>query len=1428
MSPKNRGKRNKIATYALASALVLSNVGFVTPAKAAPNDLDAKIKQFKEHLNVEMAAEKMKDLKEENAKASLKAEDKVRVIVEVEGQTPVEYATKEGKLYKELSEKKKTSLVSNIDKQQKTVKGKIKSKGINMSYKRSFSTAFNGFSGEVTYGDLAKIEAIAGVKKVYLANEYNRPEVKPDMKNSKSFVQANQTWADANLKGEGMIVSVIDTGVDPTHKDFILTEGTETELSKQEVDTLVSEQGLKGKFYTEKVPYGYNYYDDNSTILDLGPDASMHGMHVAGTVAANGDEANGGIKGVAPESQVLAMKVFSNDPLYPSTWSDVYLAAIDDSIKLGADVLNMSLGDTAAYYQENGAEDVAIKRAADNGIVSAVSAGNSGHIANGWDDPFYKNPDIGVVGSPGLNPETIQVAATGNVAYLYQHGITVNGAEGFSSVGYGIDDWLQLAEKHETLELVSLGGKFGNPADYEGVDVKGKVVVMPRGGLTFVDKTNNAAAAGAVGIIVYNSSSPIFYENQGGWNIPFMKISKTEGEALEAAITAGHTTLNVSQTSRVGDPEMGRMTDFTSWGTTPSLELKPEISAPGGKIISTLNNDQYGEMSGTSMAAPHVAGGSALVQQYLQKDERFDDLSAGERTALAKVLLMNTAETIDDLNGQPFSPRRQGAGMMQTYNAVDTPVYFVNNKSGQAKVELKDFTSKTFEMTFTATNVSTEEASYAVNTDVLTDTFQQVEGEEDRNATIAGNMDGAVVTAPETVTVPAGESVDITVKVDLTNAKIPGLDKDRKAISADLKEDIFVEGFVTLEGVAKGDEVKSALPTLTAPYVGFYGNWDNPSIVDGFKDQGETRFFDLTGMFGPEEPVHDMLVDDSFQGLIPGKGYYAISPNGDFISEDVNAFPSFLRNAKEAQFNILDKDGKLLRRVKKESDVVKSYYDGGQGTPYSYKTDRAWDGTVKGETVEDGLYYYEIKTVVDHDGAEYQSKKVPVYVDTTAPKVAATYDPEKSVVSWTTTEEGTGVLAYGIFVDGKYVGETEATESSFVLENAPEKAVIEVLAVDQVFNFSSDTAAIGDVDMPLIYIGEFDEDGEMQPTTPIPYGYYDTLTIPVTGFVSEDIGLKSLKVNGKVVTTKFNKEKGIYTFETSVTFDKEGQYDVKVEAIDHSNKSFEIARKVFIDTTKAELTVVAPERVDLNVDEVTLKINMKDNFNYLSLFVDDNHEYEKAIISPVDLLVPANDNVEVKVPVKDGENKFTLKLTDISGNETIQDVVVNRAAPEPVVKDGWVFEGGQWFYFENGEPANGWLWYNGKSYYINNDGSMKTGWLLEDGTWYLFNQGGDMATGWAKAGEQWYYFDYNGAMQKGWVKDQRTWYYLNNVSGAMQVGWLQVDGKWYHFNGSGAMDNESWKLINNKWYYFYHSGQMAANTVVDGYTLGGDGAWIVK
>ncbi len=124
--------------------------------------------------------------------------------------------------------------------------------------------------------------------------------------------------------------------------------------------------------------------------------------------------------------------------------------------------------------------------------------------------------------------------------------------------------------------------------------------------------------------------------------IPLVSLSIADGNELEAKAKAGKALTVTFDGKAVSTPNpvAGEMSDFTSWGVTPNLDFKPEITAPGGKIYSTLNANEYGVMSGTSMAAPHVAGGTALVMQRIDKDFK---VSGATRVKLAKTILMNTS-----------------------------------------------------------------------------------------------------------------------------------------------------------------------------------------------------------------------------------------------------------------------------------------------------------------------------------------------------------------------------------------------------------------------------------------------------------------------------------------------------------------------------------------------------------------------------------------------------------------------------------------------------------------------------------------------------------------------------------------------------------------------------------------------------------------
>jgi glucan-binding YG repeat protein len=186
----------------------------------------------------------------------------------------------------------------------------------------------------------------------------------------------------------------------------------------------------------------------------------------------------------------------------------------------------------------------------------------------------------------------------------------------------------------------------------------------------------------------------------------------------------------------------------------------------------------------------------------------------------------------------------------------------------------------------------------------------------------------------------------------------------------------------------------------------------------------------------------------------------------------------------------------------------------------------------------------------------------------------------------------------------------------------------------------------------------------------------------------------------------------------------------------------------------------------------------------------------------------------------------------------------NNKDPKPVVHKGWQKENGSWYFYKDGEKETGWVISDNEWYYLNSRGVMQTGWIKLDGTWYhlkssgamsagwvksegkwyLLSESGAMLTGWAKSGGDWYFLNQDGAMQTGWINSGGIWYHLAS-SGEMTTGWFKEGSAWYFLNMSGEMEI-GWREIGGKWYYFYASGKMAANTVIDGYKVNSNGAWI--
>ncbi len=1169
-------------------------------------------------------------------------EDEVRIIVELKSEPSAVYATERNLRYEQMSESSIKEIERRIDEEQALVKKQIES-SVGMKFLNSFNTAFNGFSGTVKFKDIEAIESMPQVNKVYISNEYERPEIKPDMNTSKDMIGTRPTW-DIGYKGEGTVVAIIDTGIDPSHRDMVLSEGTSPKITRETLEG----KNLPGKYYTEKVPYGYNYYDLNDEILDLGPDASMHGMHVAGTAGANGDEANEGIKGVAPECQLLAMKVFSNDPLYPETYSDIYMVAIDEAIKLGADVLNMSLGSPASFYIPESAEDVALTNAVNNGRVCSVSAGNSGAITYGWTEtnsgyPWKENPDIGVVGAPGLNKETVQVAAIEN---------THQKTNGLIYVKDNEEHMIPMATAGNIIPTKVLSGlqEFvdggsGHPSEL--TDVAGKVALVVRGGLTpnFTDKIENAQAAGAIAVIVRNHEAGgdalVNMATPNLQTIPAVFIGYTGGMELLGLENKEITFTDELVT--VPNPNAGQMADFTSWGVTPSLELKPEITAPGVQIYSTLNDNKYGTMNGTSMAAPHVSGGSALVMEYIKEHESYGALSLSEQTRLAKVLLMNTAIPVLDEDEIEYSPRRQGAGIMNLYGAVTTPVRVVDAQTNEAKVELKDFENTEFTMRFKAINDSAVDEDYNVDVKVMEDYIHP----SGLNLLASDYIYDAVIDKPDSITVPANGETTFEVTVDI------GADST-------IYRNMFVEGFVSLT------DPDDENPTLSVPYVGFYGDWKEPAILDGMKfiDPEEDSYFDASGMlyWDAEENGYYYTLPHIFMN--PG------TPAGHKLgSGNIMPYLSFMRNAESVNYNILDSSGNLLRTILMQKYKEKSYIDGGDKQPAEMIAKAQWDGKINGEVVADGDYFYEIASKIHYVGAEMQSKKIPITIDTVGPEIKdVSYNPQTSKLTWNSIDNGIGILGFMFNINGVEIEDVisgEEGKTSYELDMKPyigdaKEYNVEIISVDKLYNTNLGEFKFNiDDSHPYIYIYE-----------PGLLKIYTANEILFEGYVANLPLLNKVLVNNAEADIEYKDHVDLYNPDepdkivysgpaykfTKILDIEDGYQEARVEAVSNTGTTSSLVRRFYVDTTEPELNI---DILNIQKESKTaeLEISMTDNLGYLELFLGDSqiYVYEDPLIIPK----PADKTINHTVNLAEGENNFTFTLKDKAGHSTVKPITVD-------------------------------------------------------------------------------------------------------------------------------------------------------------------------
>ncbi|HEV7935339.1 MAG TPA: S8 family serine peptidase [Actinomadura sp.] len=756
--------------------------------------------------------------------ATLDPARQVKVLLQLEGD-PVGAST--------AGRAGKVSLRDRLRGRQRPVEQKVKD--VRGSVLGHYTEVFNGVAAKVAVKDLSTLAKVPGVVAVHPVRTY-----RPDNAAGGKYVEADKTWQDLGRTGRGVKVAIIDTGVDYTHAmfggpgkatDFEANDGTKIE---------------PGTFPTAKVIGGRDFvgddYDANSSDParqtpkpDPDPlDCNGHGSHVAGTAAGSGVAADGSTyngpydattygrrfgvpPGIAPQASVLAYRVFGCEG---SVSEDIMVAAMEQAMKDGARIVNMSIGSPFSRTDEPSVQ--AVRTLTRAGVTVVASAGNSG-------------PNAYITGGPSAATTAISVAA------LDASRASVPAAKVSIGDSSFVAQNSNEAELHEgSLEVAVLRTSYPNgpvslgcePADYSGHPggVAGKLVVTIRGTCGRARRAVLAQKAGAKAAAMINTTpgyppmeGPITEDpdthEKYDVTIPFLGVKGAP--TPDAAAMSGADGKSASLTaSSVANPGYGKAADFTSGGPrNVDSALKPDVTAPGVSIVSTGVGTGNGPavISGTSMASPLTAGVAALVAEA----------HPSWKPGLIKAAIVSTADAKSKISG--YTARIAGSGVVNARQAAGATVV----ASTQGDGGNLSFGYQSLRGSYRATKTVTlhNTGKTAVTYDLAT--------------AVNGSSVGATVQVwPRSVRLPAGSSRTAGVTLSLSRTAAAALPAAQASNFGALTT---VEGALT--ATPRGD-VAGAAP-LRVAFLAV------PSAESGVTSSQAGRFTDRNGTLGTSVRVRN-------------------------------------------------------------------------------------------------------------------------------------------------------------------------------------------------------------------------------------------------------------------------------------------------------------------------------------------------------------------------------------------------------------------------------------------------------------------------------------------------------------------------------------------------------------------------------------------
>ena len=882
--------------------------------------------------------------------------------------------------------------------------------GVQVRVEREYANALDGFALSAPAGSLEEIRGVAGVKAAFLEREGHVSDAAAVDAEGGTRASQIEGQDPANLsaqlmmrtdqvtqKGEGKVVAIIDTGVDMTHQAFTPALTATPALSEDRVDELKAQlgEGKTGVYVNEKFPFAYDYADGDNDASPREGGSGFHGTHVAGIAAGNADK----IVGTAPDAQIIVGKVTrtEDDALLDSA----LLAALDDMLILHPDVINLSLGWTAGM--DNEADTVyatVYKKLQEAGITVNAAAGNA--FSTGYGNmsgkglPYASNPDSSVIDEPATYPSVVAVASVENalirnaftaagkdIGYQRSRGMNGEKVAYFSDLPAGTYEYVDAGFASEE-DVAALKEKFPN-------GLSGKIALVSRGKMTYQKKVENLYDLHPAGVLVYNNVSvgSLIIMNLTTQDVPAAFISQADGQAMLAA-SDHHLTIAEGQV--LPQSTTYEASEFSSWGVSPDLRLKPEIAAPGGNVFSAIPNGAYEQTSGTSMATPQMAGISAIVLQRVQSDPMFASMSARQKADVVQNLIMGTARPLTDAaqtSGALYSPRKQGAGLVDALAATTSSVYPTvagATEPSRPKADLGDGT-KGWHFDVTLHNLGATPATYELSSQALSEIvdggFFTEHSSDWRGRGVEVTYSGAASASAEgaTVTVPAlGEA---TVGVDI----VPG-SEFASYVADNTPNGTFLDGFVRFASKT------ASQPDLAVPYLGFYGDWGKAPIFDALASTGgaHTRASEIVNGTTGDSLGYNPLIKVADRTGKPNPQRYVISrstasgaptvlePRTGTLRSVHTLTSTYTNEAGETVFSVTNhRNWKSIYLTSTEENTwVEAYHDS-----------TAFDANAeKFARMPDGAYTLRIAAANDGPSRAEQSISYDFRLDTKAPVIS--------------------------------------------------------------------------------------------------------------------------------------------------------------------------------------------------------------------------------------------------------------------------------------------------------------------------------------------------------------------------------------------------------------------------------------------------------